>query len=223
MKIKIKKRFKIKKKIKEVKKIKIKVPEINPLKFIPDQDGIPFIQAAYAKIGEKFYNYGFTAIITIVSVNTHDHWNIKEWEISYTAESIDGITIEFDGKIRGTTPIVPYNKSYTLGGILDMKIKKKAVEKEAVSAKKKAQGKKLAAKAKEALDPKIGAKPGTSSFEVGKVMLSIKPGKDHKAKVVDATWKLFKDKGEKAARVYAGAWYTQLIKKKPEIYGKFGK
>lgn len=210
-------------KIKKFPKIKVKQKEeeseiINPIRFNLNKDPIPFIQAAYAKVGEQYFNHSFTSVITITAINTHDHTNIYEWEVKYIGESLDGIMADFNGKIRGTTPLVPYNKNYTIGGVINMANKTKAV-----SAKKVAAGKALAKRAKEGLDPKIGAKPGTDAYEIGKIMLSFKEGAEHRKKSMENIKTYLQKKGfdEKKSATLGASWYSTLVNKKPDIYGKF--
>lgn len=195
---------------------------INPLVFNPEQEPIEIIQAAYAKIGEKYYNHSFSSIVTITSINTNDKRNIYDWDVVCSAESLIDCDISFTTKIRGTTPLVPYKEKYTLGGVIEMATVKKAIA--GKSAKQVAAGKKLGARAKEGIDPTIGAKKGTDAWSIGKIMLGIPAGPEHRKKSMVKIVAFLLDTGrfdEAKAKTLGASWYSTLVNRKADIYGKF--
>lgn len=222
---------------KKSNKIKLKIKKKIDVDYNPFLYGTPpeIIQAAYAEIGERYLNLGGQNCLVITSKDTKQSSDVRKWELEYYAVSNEeDMVSEFKGIIRGNTPLIPYKNYIGIGGVEMLKKTKvettKSGEKKVkvtgtVSKAKVAAGKKLAAKAKEGIDPKIGAKPGTDAYEIGKIMLGIKEGAEHRAKSMTKIVAYLQDKGfdEKKSKTLGASWYSTLVNRKPDIYGKFKK
>lgn len=220
-------------------KIKKKIKKVEQVDYDPFNINTPgeFIQAAHAEIGELYLNFSGNNCVVITGKKTNESVDVRRWEVTYEAHVVDddsrnGVR-EFNGVLPGHTPLLPYKNYISLGGdIMAKKIKvkvngagAKSVEiKKTVSGAKVKAGKALAAKAKEGIDPKIGSKPGTDAYEVGKIMLSFKPGADHRKKSMEKIVAFLEGTGrfdEKKAKTLGASWYSTLVNRKADIYGKF--
>jgi len=71
------------------------------------------------------------------------------------------------------------------------------------------------------LDPRTGCTPGSDGHSFGEIMLGVKPGENHRKESVEKICKVLGSRmdGPKS-KALAQSWYSTLLRKKPEIYGK---
>lgn len=229
----MRKKFILKKK-KEVEVPIREVPTINykyqvPVRYQYSPDNRPeIIQAAYAEVGNKYVSCDYNNVLELISKDTNDSGDIRAWKLVFKAYSNLGDIIEV--KTNGLYTIVNDPKAVEevmekyIQGVNSMAEKMGSKVKTSID---KATGKVVkkggAKKSNVAMDPKTGCRPGTTAQIVGEIMLKNKPSADHRQKSIEQIFAVLKDQGfdDKKAKSLAASWYSTLVLRKPEIYGKF--
>ena len=228
------KKFKIKKKKTQEEKILLpKLPDINYDTSIPaiykynPEDRVNIIQAGYAEVGEKYVSHDYNNALELLSKDTRDSSDLRAWKLKFKAYSYTGDTIEVN--TNGLYPIIQDPESVDklmekyINGVNTMAEKHGSKVKAKLD---KATGKvmKTGGERKHVeLDPKTGCRPGTTAHIVGTIMLKFKEGSEHRSKCLPLIQKELQDQGfdEKKAKSLAASWYSTLVLRKADIYGKF--
>lgn len=227
-------KFKIKKKkIQEEKILLPKFPDINYDISIPaiykynPEDRVNIIQAGYAEVGEKYVSHDYNNALELLSKDTRDSSDLRAWKLKFKAYSYTGDTIEVS--TNGLYPIIQDPESVNklmekyINGVNTMAEKHGSKVKAKLD---KATGKvtKTGGERKHVeMDPKTGCRPGTTAQLVGTIMLKFKEGPEHRSKCLPLIQKELQDQGfdEKKAKSLAASWYSTLVLRKADIYGKF--
>lgn len=230
MKLKFKKK---KIKVQEEKILLPKLPDINYDTNIPaiykynPEDRVNIIQAGYAEVGEKYVSHDYNNALELLSKDTRDSSDLRAWKLKFKAYSYTGDIIEVN--TNGLYPIIQDQESVDklmekyINGVNTMAEKHGSKVKAKLD---KATGKvmKTGGERKHVeLDPKTGCRPGTTAHIVGTIMLKFKEGSEHRSKCLPLIQKELQDQGfdEKKAKSLAASWYSTLVLRKADIYGKF--
>lgn len=230
MKLKFKKK---KIKVQEEKILLPKLPDINYDTNIPaiykynPEDRVNIIQAGYAEVGEKYVSHDYNNALELLSKDTRDSSDLRAWKLKFKAYSYTGDVIEVN--TNGLYPIIQDQESVDklmekyINGVNTMAEKHGSKVKAKLD---KATGKvmKTGGERKHVeLDPKTGCRPGTTAHIVGTIMLKFKEGSEHRSKCLPLIQKELQDQGfdEKKAKSLAASWYSTLVLRKADIYGKF--
>lgn len=229
------KKFKLKKqKVKAEPKLEIKnVPTIDYKFSVPGvyqynpENRAELIQAGYAEIGSRYVSSDYNSVMELLSKDTQDTGDMRAWKLKFKAYFTHGDLIEVN--TNGLSPLVVDQKS--VGKIMEKYIQgvNYMADKKGIKVKAsmdKTTGKVVKTSERRAstnVDPKTGCRAGTTAQIVGSIMLRFKEGAEHRSKVLPLIQKELQDQGfdEKKSKALAASWYTTLVKRKPEIYGKF--
>lgn len=226
------KKFKIKKHSEPALEIK-QVPTVDyrfsvPAVFQFNPENRPeIIQAAYAEIGTRYVSPDYNSVMELLSKETLDTGDIRAWKLRFRAYTNAGDQV--DVQTNGLAPLVIDTNSMDkimekyITGVNIMAEKKGLKVKASMD---KATGKVVKTgerKASTNVDPKTGCRAGTTAQIIGNIMLRFKEGPDHRSKAMPLILDTLKEQGfdDKKAKALASSWYVTLVKRKPEIYGKF--
>lgn len=186
------------------------------------------IQAAYAEVGTRYVSHSYNDVLELVSKDTKDSGDIRNWKLVFKGYSHTGDLIEVT--TNGLCPLVidPEEVEKIMNKyIRGVNIMAEKTGSKTKTSMDKATGKivKTGAprKASVGLDPKTGCRPGTTAHIVGEIMLSHKAGPNHRHDCVTKIIEVLEDQGfdNKKARTLAASWYSTLVIRKANIYGKF--
>lgn len=228
----MRKKFVLKKK-KEVEVPIRPIPTIDYNRQVPvryrysPEDRPVIIQAAYAEIGSKYVSADYTNVLELISKDTNDSGDVRAWKLLFKAYDIHGDLVEV--KTNGLYTIIDDQKAVKevmekyIQGVNIMAEKHGSKVKTSINKEGKVVKTSGAKKSSIAADPKTGCRPGTTAQVVGNIMLKIKEGPEHRAKCLPLIQKELQDQGfdDKKAKSLAASWYSTLVLRKPEIYGKF--
>ena len=226
------KKLKLKKIITQQKPIELPVntnTPIIPVVFRFSEDKRPkIIQAAYAEIGTRYVSHTYNDVLELVSKDTKDSGDIRTWKLVFKGYSHNGDLIELT--TNGLYPLIIDPEQVNL--IMEKYIRGVNIMAEKKGSKVKTSMDKNTGKIVKtgapkntsvAMDPKTGCRPGTTAHIIGEIMLSFKPGADHRHNSITKIIEVLEDQGfePKKAKTLAASWYSTLILRKAHIYGKF--
>ena len=226
------KKFKIKKQQEPTLEIK-QVPTVDYRFSVPavfqfnPENRVEMIQAAYAEIGTRYVSPDYNSVMELLSKETLDTGDMRAWKLRFKAYTNTGDQV--DVQTNGLAPLVIDQPSVDkimekyIAGVNIMAEKKGLKVKASMD---KATGKVVKTgerKPSTNVDPKTGCRAGTTAQIIGSIMLRFKEGADHRAKAMPLILDTLKEQGfdDKKAKALASSWYVTLVKRKPEIYGKF--
>lgn len=202
-----------------------------------------FVEARHAEVGQKLVTWNRRQIVEFTG-------DIQRKTCGIYSESIPGDTVEFMFKgwdMNGDetqpfayAPFYPFrDDAADVARIMERFIYKKALldrkmgkaaerrEREAVQEIDETTGlpkprpERKAGKPRGDLDPVTGVTAGSDGHTFGLIMLGIKPCGDHRKKAVEGICKVLAARMDAPkAKALAQSWYSTLLRKKPEIYGK---
>ena len=229
------KKFKIKKlKVQAEPKLEIKnVPTVDYRFSVPGvyqynpENRAELIQAGYAEIGSRYVSSDYNSVMELLHKDTQDTGDMRAWKLKFKAYTSHGDLIEVN--TNGLSPLVVDQKS--VGEIMEKYIQgvNYMADKKGIKVKAsmdKTTGKVVKTGERRAstnVDPKTGCRAGTTAQIVGSIMLRFKEGAEHRSKCLPLIQKELQDQGfnEKKAKSLAASWYSTLVKRKADIYGKF--